>query len=187
MPLIDTDGNKVELDTLTSDYNSGYIVMISQEHHKIHSGQHFFCDDYDTSVDTLTPKNWLIVAPNTATRCHIIFEIKSSGAGLLEGYVGSTITDNGTLSFRRNNDGNSTNTPEMLVYKDTVASELGTIQAYEWLGSAGINANKGIGGSGVREQEIILKQDIKWLVRFTPEADDTKVSFSINWYEVPAV
>jgi len=41
-----------------------------------------------------------------------------------------------------------------------------------------------IGGAAERTSEMILKKNTKYLVKFSPDNDNTIVSISFKWYEV---
>lgn len=182
---ITVSGREVEFDTVAAGYNEAYPIAVSVEHHKIHEGRHFIAQDIDTSIDTGSPKYWLIKAPNTATRCHMTFQIRTGGPGIVEGFKGSTTSADGTQLTASNSDFNSSNTPECEHYYDPTVSADGTRVCVNWLGTDGASPVGDTGGAAQRSMEFILAQNGKMLVKFTPSNDGTPASICFDWYEVP--
>jgi len=176
-------GKTAEIDTLVADYNSGYLVVIDIEHHKIHEGKHYDGQDYDSDVDIAGPKYWLVRAPDTDTRVHLIFQVKPSGPGLAEFFENPTTTDDGTEITTYNNNRNSTNLASMDLFKDPTVSVDGTRICVGVIGSTGVSPKAGIGGIADREDELILKQGYDYLVKYSPLVDDEKVSLCLRFYE----
>jgi hypothetical protein len=169
-----------EMDGVAGDYP----IIIDIEHHKIHKGVHYACQDYDDDVDTATPKYWLVVTPNTSTRVHFNFNTIASKQGLIEFFENPTITDNGTAITPCNSDRNSSNTAELLCYKDPTISSDGTRLGVNVTGSDSASVVGGSGGSSKRDDEFILKQNTGYIVKFTTKVNDARVSNCFKWYEI---
>lgn len=163
------------------DTVGGVQSHIEYEHMTIHQGIHYRLSDYDADVDNATPKQWLFVAPNTARRVHFRLRASLSASGLLQMYYDPTITANGTAITIRNCDRNSANTATFAAYYDCTTTADGTLLWSEYIGTAG---RFGVGGEGGDEIEWILKQGVNYHLKFTPDADDTKISISANFYEI---
>jgi len=182
---ITVSGREVEYDTAAAGYNEAYPISVDVEHHKIHEEKHFIAQDIDLSVDITGPKYWLLKSPNTATRCHVTFAIRTGGPGVAEGFKLATVSANGTEITSSNSDFNSSNTAELDVFYDPTVTDDGTRVCVNWMGNNTAAPTGDIGGTSKRENEFILKQNDNFLVKFTPSNDGTEVSLCIDWYEVP--
>lgn len=169
------------------DMDTGNKQTITTEHSQVHAGQHFTSSDYDSAVATAAPKYWLLIAPDTTTRCHFLFVCSSSNAGIVEVYEDPTVSSVGSSPITSlNNDRNSVVESEMLAYADPTISSDGTLIFNTYLGFEGGGLFFGSSGGGLfkRESEFILKQGESYVVKFTPANNDTAVTFSAEWYEV---
>ena len=184
MSLQDTYGRKVELDTAAADTNSGYLISMDVEHHKIHEGDHYTCCDYDDDIDAAGPKYWHIITPNTTARCHLAIVVSMSGPGLFEVFENPTTSANGTGLTEYNNDRNSSNATTIAAYKDPTVSVDGTLIGCHWIGTAGASPVGAKGAVVSRTKELILKQNEQYLFKFTAENDNTKGTIGFDWYEV---
>ena len=157
-------------------------LSIDYPHHEIHSGDHYFFNHCDDDVDILGPKYLRITTPNTTKWAHLLCHLYSSGAGKWEFYENPTINAAGTAGTIYNNNRNSTKTSAMVCYYDTTTTSDGTLLWSERTGADGIGGSQS--GSGIsREEEIILKQNEDYVLKFTPDADNAKVCVTFKWYE----
>jgi len=170
-----TDGTyDAEVDPL------GYLVNIPIGHHKVHAGEYFIVTDYDTSVDTASPKYWHIKA-HTSKKSHLIIMINVDTAGLLQFFEISTLNADGTALTARNADRNNSATANTLFYYDPGVDVDGTtIEQYR----IGVGGNQKLGGSTRQESEIILKLNTSYLIKYTPDGNGAKVTFQGEFYEV---
>ena len=187
MGLQTPDGVSVELNKSTSDYNEGYLIAMEPEHHKIHEETHFECCDVDLDVDIATPKYWHILTPDSDVRCHFNFEVGNSLPGTLSLFEAPTVAAEGEGDALTvyNNDRNSSNTADVLVYKDPTISADGTDLIYvALLGNPGLTPNGASGGVTQRNREFILKADTSYAIKFLAINDDTLITMCLSWYEV---
>lgn len=73
----------------------------------------------------------------------------------------------------------------MLSYYDSVVGaggSLGTVIYNEYIGSSG-SAQQRSPGSGTRTNEMILKKNTNYILEFTPDSDNCKISINVSWYE----
>ena len=160
----------------------GYLVGIDIVHHKVHEGNFYTVSDYDSVVQTVAPKYWHIITPNTAKRIHTLISVISNLAGNIGFFEAPTTSANGTALTAYNNDRNSGNTPTVLFYKDPAVTTDGTLLISS---RNGTNNNKTLlGGVSRTNSEFILKQNTKYFVKFTPDANNTEVIFNCEFYEV---
>jgi len=182
--LRDSDNNIAEFDTVgTGGDGEGYPIFIDIEHHKIHEGDHYTCQEDDQDVDAV--KYFLIKAPDTETRIHYIFNIRSSLNGTVEFFRDPTVTSSGTTLTSYNNDENSGNTATLLLWEDPTISATGPIRMLvNVIGSDGLNPNGSDGGVTSRSMEFILKQGSYYLIAYTPESSNQRLNVCSEWYEV---
>ena len=167
------------------DELTGILSVIEIEHHEIHEGNHYFVCDRDTDVDKASPKYWLLRAPNTSTRIHLVWTVSVGAAGIIEFYENPTWgtgNSDGTGLIEFNNDRNSSNTATLATFKDAVLGSSGTDGTL--LCIEDIPADKKSGNMSVRSKEIILKKNEDYLFKFTPDADNTGLSVIFEWYEL---
>ena len=182
--LRDADDNLAEFDTVgCGEDGCGYLINISAEHHKIHEGNHFTCQDDDQDVDAV--KYYLIKAPDTETRIHYVFNIKSGLNGTVEFFRSPTVTSSGTTLTTYNNDDNSPNTAELLIFEDPTISSTGTARKLvNIIGSDSVSPILSSGGVTSRANEHVLGQGLYYLIAYTPESTNQRISVCSEWYEV---
>jgi len=182
--LRDEDDNLAEFDTVGSGEDGvGYPVVINMEHHKLHEGWHFECQEDDQDVDDV--KYFLIKAPDTATRIHYLFNMRSSLNGTVEFFRSPTFTDSGTTLTAYNNDDNSTNEASLLLWEDPTITDTGPARKLvNIIGSDGLNPNGSQGGFTNRSNEEILGQGLYYLIVYTPESSNQRINKCSSWYEV---
>ncbi|MHA1852583.1 MAG: hypothetical protein ACTSUF_03640 [Candidatus Heimdallarchaeaceae archaeon] len=173
---------KAENETIENDL--GNIPVIEEEHHQIHEGKHFFISDYDSDVDIASPKYWYIAIPDTNVRVHGTFLLKSSKNGTIEVFINPTITNIGTELRSINNNPDSSVIAKGKCYKDPTVTNDGTRIYVEVMGTDGANPIGDVGGISERKRELIMTPDKNYIIKFTPENNDTRVSILIEWYEL---
>lgn len=158
-------------------------IGIDVTHHHIHDGDHYTFVVIDTDVDIAAPKYIRITPPNTTTRIHFTGQVYVTASSLIELFENPTINAAGSVVTIYNNDRNSVNSATATAFEDTTTTNDGTrIDAGRAGGSA--RPNFRIGGETARRNEWILKQNEDYLIKITPDADNTEVVISITWYEV---
>lgn len=162
------------------------LRVIQVEHAEIHEGEHFFCSDADGDVDIGGPKLWRVTTA-AGTNAHMTALFSSSYPGTLEVYENPTLSTAGTTLTSFNNDRNSSGTPTTVCAKDPTTSDDGTLMFTQVIGSdslgAGGNASGAAGGLTRRGNELILKQDEDYIVKFTTGENNARVALTLEWYE----
>ena len=180
--LCDPKGNRVaHLDSAHSD-----PVNIDIVHHMIHDEKFFSFVVIDVDVDIETPKYIRITTPNTDARIHFTGQVYVTAASLIELYENPTINTAGSPVTIYNNDRNSIVATTATAFEDTTTTAPDNDGTRIDAGRAGGAArpNFRIGGETARRNEWILKQNEDYLIKITPDADNTEVVISITWYEV---
>jgi len=175
--LADADGNG-----LVSNY--GLLGVIRAEHYQIHTGNHFFAGDIDEDVDIASPKEWLIIAPPSKA-AHILATVHSTKNGKIEVFEGPTTTDNGTAVPAFNNDrrGGGPTAATLQIFYDPTVTDDGTLLLPQVVGDDS-SSGKGSGGLSEAESELIINESTKYLIKYTSNSDNNRVSIDVDWYEV---
>jgi hypothetical protein len=168
------DGLLVDVDDVTSA-----LPVLEYEHHKIHCGNHYFID---TFIDVANASNYefVLTTPNTLKWIHLIWEYYWESEGEFEFYEGITTDADGTVITSFNNNRNSANTAGLVITHTPTNATGGTLQIHQRIGSG-----RGIGGTRRADQEKVLKQNTKYLIRATNRALGASNLFNIqlDWYE----
>jgi hypothetical protein len=162
------------------DTTTGSIQSVDYGHHEIHAGSHFFYWDAVT-LNSSGTQDYLITVPNTTKWPHVIFELDGSSITTFELYEGSDKTGT-TLQSTYNNNRNSATTAGMTVHKGTGGGTTdGTlIRKYQGGASQGSARNTSFSRA---DMETILKQNTKYILRFTSGTSSNLCNCKIIWYE----
>lgn len=161
------------------------LKTIDYAHHEIHDGSSFIYNDYDEDVDTASPKRYRITTPNTAAWAHLVMEVTANAAGTLIFYEDPSINAAGSAGTVYNLNRNSSTANTTLVKYDTTTqapNNDGTVLWQDYIGTTG-KPNSSFGGSATTRVEFILKQNEDYILKFTPDADNTKLWVRFIWYE----
>ena len=158
------------------------LIVMDFVHHEIHDGTYFFCSDYDSDVDTGAPKYYRFTTPNTTTWGHFNCKYSSSGAGTWQFYENPTLNAAGTAWSTFNANRNSATTAAITAFYDTTTTSDGTLLWTDRTGADGGGLTRS-SGNGSREEELMLKQNEDYILKFTPDADNAKVIVNCSWYE----
>lgn len=176
--LYDIYGNPVHIDQY-----SGALGVLEQEHLKIHAGQAFTAAARAVIADGGGVHDFLGIVPASAFPHFRKVIIGSDGGPFdIDFYEGTEVSSNGALITPFNNNRNSVNTPELVVYDAPVITSLGTL--LEPVIAPGTKQAGSLGSEG--SNEWILGQNTNYAVRITNNTPGGGVSnFAINmfWYE----
>ena len=166
-------GKEFSQDTLT-----GAAVSMTQEHHEIHEGDHYFIDNYQLALANAATIEFLITTPDTTKWGHFTFSMWSSQGATIDVYKGPTGITGGSAIIPVNNNGNSTNMSMISIIKDPTEITSDGAFAAGFLAGAGRDA-----GIASRDKEIIFQQNQTYLLRLTATAGPGSVSWGFDWYE----
>ena len=168
-----------------ADYKTAAPVFMDMVHHMIHAGKTFIATHYDADTDIAGPLYLRFTAPTTK-EAHLTFEVNADGAGTVEFFETPTEDDPavpGDAVSAINPHRGSSNTAEATVKSDPVFTADGTLLWRERVGVAG-NPAQSEGGSGGSRHEFIVEDGTVYALKFTADADNTKVWVAFNWYEI---
>ena len=132
-------------------------------------------------------KRYLIIAPNTLTRIHLLSTVIADNDIQYEFFEGTTVSANGTMLSLINNDRN-TNTipsppiPQLHIFSGPTVTVDGTI-IMSRRNPTGIFPNFLIRNINP-DDEFILKQNTLYELKVTALIKQTNVSVGFNWLEV---
>jgi len=156
---------------------TGALVMIDYAHHEAHDGNHFTYPETNTLALGAT-RDLILTAPNTAKRIHLIYNISASALLTVCLFENTTHAVAAALAAF-NNDRNSATAATMAINVSGGGGADGTL-----LLIGGYGATGGRQGADVRaDQEIILDQAAKYLLRLTSGANGNVTTTSLAWYE----
>lgn len=164
------------------DQNTNSRVVMEYEHHEIHAGDHFFYSDYDSDVDTASPKYYRLTTPNTTKWIHMLFGLYSEGVGTWQLFENPTVNAAGTAATKFNSNRNSSTAAGLVIAYDPTSTSDGTLLR-SWRTGIGTNTGSREGGHERSIYEKILKQNEDYFLKFTPDADNAKTIVELNWYE----
>lgn len=167
----------MRLDKATNSVNT-----IDYAHHEIHDGSHFYWTDYDSDVDTGTPKYYRITTPNTTKWAHVMFVLYSEGVGTWQLFENPTVNAAGTTVTPLNSNRNSLTAATLVIAYDPTSTADGTLIKV-WRTGSGTTLPTRIGSETRSDEEIILKQNEDYFLKFTPDSNDAKTKIEISWYE----
>ena len=172
--LVNANGNPIGIDEATRS-----MQVIEYEHHEIHSGSHYnVCDYSAAALASGAVIEFLFTTPDTAEWSHLTFTIFSATGATIELYSGATGITNGTAITAFNNNGNSTNTSNVVILKDPSGIASDGVRVAGFLAGAGREA-----GFSTRSKENVLTQGSTALVRITSTAAQNRISWCAEWYE----
>lgn len=169
---------QVTVDQVEETTNS--LKTIDYSHAELHSGSHYFSRGYEL-LSKNGVKDILIVTPNTTKWSHMVIGVEGISSTLVVGlYEDVTTSSDGLRDNEGNRNRNYPNDNTTFIYYNPTITDSGNLLAENIFG-AGKNSN---GGGSRDTEEIILKQNTKYLLRITEQnLDSTYINWIIDWYE----
>lgn len=174
--ISDTVARALRLDSSTHAINT-----TENAHHEIHEGRHFKADRQDTSLATDETIELLLTTPDTTRWAHFLLTMQSTGEVVVELYEGTTVSAEGTAITPINRNRNSDTASVVVVTHTPTITSDGTKLTENWIGTTGFKED--IGDRTRGDNEIILKQNTKYLIRLTAVGNGIKGAIGGDWYE----
>lgn len=165
-------------------------VTIDHAHHEVHEGNHYFISNFATVGSGIGSSLWFdITVPNNGSRIHLFYEVQGTLVTRIKLFEGATLSGGTTIS-KSNSDRNSSNN-SILVFKSqpTVSGTTATSGTLISASSFGLSVGNGassikFGGVINRENELILKSGITYLLEINSSTDLNLIDYIFNWYEI---
>jgi hypothetical protein len=149
------------------------------EHHEVHNGSHFFHSDFDTLASGASIE-YVLTTPNTTKWAHLT--VSMTGSAITEIYIFEGTVRSGVSAINiRNNNRNSSTAATCALAKYSTAGDSG-VTIYKMKSGAATNQSRTPLVSG-RNQELVLKQNTKYLFRVLSGSADNLANIQFEWYE----
>lgn len=169
-----------EFDCAVLDALSNCLSIITFSHHMVHKGDHFLYTDHATLANAAT-QDYLITTPNTTKWAHMVFFLEGSAITQWQLFEGSDKIGT-TLQAAGNNNRNSSTTAGVTVHKGTSGGTTDGTQLHIFKGGSATNQAKSASDTGNNE-ELVLKQNTKYILRVTSASDGNLTNVKLEWYE----
>ena len=176
---IDEIGNEV------LDVHTIALGTIDGFHKRIHAGKGFEYDIFSNDIDTSKGCRIAFWVTGTALDQHILPIGGWSAGSRLEIWEQATLGSTGAKATIYNCDRTSSISGSQInlnVFSGISISNKGTRIRVWYDGSSGGGTKNAPGGDS-RNRELIIKPNIYYLAYLQPDANDTKGSISLQWYE----
>jgi hypothetical protein len=162
------------------DPDSGAVVVIQAHEVEIHEGDMYFYTD-SVTLNSAAVQNYLLTTPNTLDWAHMVFSVDGTAVTTFQLYESADRTGT-TLQTSFNNNRNSIKTSTMTIHKGTSGGTTdGTlIKTYSSGTSQGSSKTPSTEGFG---DQIILKQNTKYILRITSGTAGNLCNVHINWFQ----
>jgi hypothetical protein len=172
--------NNTEFRTARIDASTHSLQIVDYSHHERHGGSAFFYMD-SVELGLGGVQTYLITTPNTTKWSHFTFQGSGSAITQVDLYEGADRTGT-TLQTVWNANRNSATAADTTIHKGhSGGSTDGTLIWTRKSGSATAQARTG--NEGKHEQEIILKQNTKYIIRLTSSTAANLTNLMLDWYE----
>lgn len=168
---------------LEVDSTTGALKTVTYPHAEIHSGSAFLVSDKVVKNDGETVV-YLITVADTAAWPHFEYFISGQFDTEVDFYEGADrVGTNLQTSWNRNR--NSANSAGMTIHEAISGGTTdGTLMIAEQFGiDTGAFGLGGTGGEGQTRNELILKQNTKYLLRVTSRTASNDLTVKFLWYE----
>lgn len=164
------------------DEYSRALVFINYTIHEIHEGVLFYAEHVDAAMEDTNKIELVITTPNTAKWAHAFIGVSATGASTLQIYEGVITSDDGIVipPVNRNRNKSSSKEAAVVITHTPTITNVGTLIQTKYCGATGkFSAD---GEDQRNENEWLLKQNTKYLVRLTADAA-IKGKVFCNWAE----
>lgn len=172
-------GNNMKVSVDQTEPTTNSLKTIAYSHAELHSGTHYYSRGYAT-LGSGAIQNLLVVTPNTTRWAHMVVQATGEdGAVIFEVFEGAVTSNNGTRDNERNRNRNMPDDNTTLVYLAPTITSDGVS-----LGASKFGSGKTSGGGGRDSEEVILKQNTKYIFRITnATVSNNTVNWVLDWYE----
>lgn len=163
------------------DGSTEALNVMQYEHHEIHNGKHFFVNGY-TTLGSAVSTNVCVQVSNGSAYPHFLYHVDGTGETQLRIYEYSDFAFDGTEVIPVNSNRNSSNVSALSVFVNSTINDVGSLIYSESFGLSS-NPTKSVGGGKRQEDELVLGQNRKYILRITSASADNIVSYHGTWYE----
>jgi len=172
----DYDASNSGIDSVTEAF-----ITIDEAHEQIHEGNHFFLASYAT-INAGSSLSFCIEVPDSTKRVHMTYQVGTTGLTTTEFFEGSDLTMDGTEMTIQNSNRNSATTSIMTIEGNCTISNMGTLYSTQKFGVLD-TPSKSLGGEYGRDNELIFKNNTKYVYRITSGSAGNVINYRAYWYE----
>lgn len=156
------------------------VEVITEVHKEIHEGSTFQVHDSNT-IGSGSSQDYLITTPNTAKWAHMTLIADGTAVTSFFLYEGADRTGT-ALQTAVNQNRNSATAATTTIHKGTSAGTTDGTLIYTY--ASGTSAgNSRTGANTNHDEEIILKQNTKYIFRITSATNGNLCNAEFSWYE----
>lgn len=165
--------------------NGGKVIGIEFAHDAVHQDTFVTASEYVADLDIAVPRVYYI-KPLEDFELHCVFNIQASAPCKVQIYEDPYATAEGTalLHMRHNRKSDILYSERETTFHTPTTTEDGTLILETYTGGSGTNPNNQIGGATRPGEEIVLNPAMPYRIVVTATADNTKMSFANEYYEV---
>lgn len=172
--------NGTTWDRMRNDGETYALQTIDYEHHETHAGNHFFYTD-SVTLGAAATQDYMITTPNTTKWAHFTFRGTGSAITTVQLYEAGDRTGT-TGQTILNSDRNSATVSGLTIHKGTSGGTTDGTMIYT-LSSGSSTAQSRQPMAAERGNEIILKQNTKYILRITSGTASNLTNVYFAWYE----
>jgi len=158
------------------------LILVDHAHHEVHEG-HYFRSGMNFTLANGAVATLGFVTPNTAVWAHVNWFLETSSDGIFTVLEDVTSFSGGASITSLNHDRNSANTSVMTLTRGATGADLITPTGGTTMLNAILSTGKGSDVSAGHGEEFILKQNSKYLFRYTNGTSANVIRFVLEWYE----
>lgn len=171
--LTDGSGHDVDIDSRSSS-----LGVIEVEHKRVHHGEAFHHQDF-VNLASGNSRQFIFTTPNTTIRIHFTTEIDFESETSVIITEGVSTDADGTAIAGLNRDRNNATAATLVLTHTPTNPTGGTV-----ISSIRKGSGKKAGGLNRSAEEIIFKQNTKYLIDITNESvGESLTNWLFNWYE----
>jgi len=165
---------------LRADLSTHTLQTISYEHHEVHAGSHFFYTDC-VSVDSGASQSYMVTTPDTTKWAHFVFDIDGLGVTEILIYEAGDRVGTATQSVF-NSDRNSATVNTTIIHKGYSGGTTDGTLIYCYKSGSATNQTR-TSSQATHNEEIILKQNTKYLIVIASTTNGNLINCHLSWYE----
>ncbi len=162
------------------DRSANILKTIDFSHNRIHSGDHYFYYD-SVQLNNGGSQDYLFTTPNSKKWCHIIFDFDASTIAQFLLYE-ATDKNGTTLQVIYDNNRNSLKTSDSTIHKGVAGGTIDGNLLYQYKSGATAAQSKSM-SSTRNDDEIVLKENTKYIFRILSFVNSNLANIKLEWYE----
>lgn len=174
-------GNNLKVSVDQVDPSTNSLKTIDYSHAELHAGDHYVCSD-PNELDSAATQVFLLTTPNTTKWIHMSTIFDGTAITQIDIYEGADRTGTTALTCLNRNR-NSIKTAGLTIHRGVSGGTTdGTLLPLSYKSGSATNQARSA-ATNRSENELILKQNTKYLIRITSGSADNLTNVIFDWYE----